>query len=79
MMCQYMWWLRRDGSVVSVSTSHKVGRGIAARPGYTKDNKNGTNCLPAWHAVRKGWSLAVQPDCLKGWVKCVELSMGTCI
>ena len=27
---------------------------------------NGTNCLPAWHAMRWGRSLAVQPDCLKG-------------
>ena len=26
---------------------------------YTKDHhKNGTNCLPAWHAMRKGWGLA---------------------
>ena len=42
-----------------------------SRPGHTKDHhKNGTNCLPAWHAMREGWSLAVQPDCLKGRVVC---------
>ena len=29
-----------------------------------------TNCLPAWHAMRKGWSLAVRPNCLKGRVAC---------
>ena len=33
-------------------------------------HKNGTNCLPAWHAMRYGRSLAVQPDCLKGRVVC---------
>ena len=41
------------------------------RPGRTKDHyKNGTNCLPAWHAMRLGRSLTVQPDCLKGRVVC---------
>ena len=35
-----------------------------------KYHKNGTNCLPAWHAMRKGRSLTVQPDCLKGRVVC---------
>ena len=30
-----------------------IGRGFAFRPGHTKDHhKNGTNCLPAWHALR---------------------------
>ena len=39
------------GLVISVSASHAVGRGFAPRPGHTKDlHKNGTNCLPAWHA-----------------------------
>ena len=33
-------------------------------------HKNGTNCLPAWHAMRYGRSLAVQPDSLKGQVVC---------
>ena len=34
------------GLVVSVSTSHTVGRGFASRPGQTKDHhKNGTECL----------------------------------
>ena len=59
------------GLVVSVSASHTAGRGFASRPDHTKDHhKNGTNCLPAWHAMRLGWSLAVQPDCLKGLVVC---------
>ena len=51
----------RVGLVVSVSTSHTVGREFASRPGHTKHHhKNGTDCLPAWHAV--------QHDCLKGLV-----------
>ena len=61
----------RVGLVVSVSASHLVDCEFAFRSGHTKDHhKNGTNCLPAWHAVRYGWSLAVQPDCLKGRVVC---------
>ena len=62
--------------VVSMSTSHTVSRGFASRPGHTKNhNKNGTNCLPAWHpGVRVRVSLlAVQPDCGKGWVACGTL------
>ena len=44
---------RRDGLVVSVSVSQTIGRGFASRPGHTKDHhKNGTNCLPTWHAMR---------------------------
>ena len=40
------------GSVGSVSASRTVGREFASRPGHTKDHhKNGTNCLPAWHAM----------------------------
>ena len=43
----------RVGLVVSVSTSYTVGREFASRPGHNKDyHKNGTNCLPAWHAMR---------------------------
>ena len=43
----------RVGSVGSVSASRTVGREFASWPGHTKDNhKNGTNCLPAWHAMR---------------------------
>ena len=43
----------RVGSVGSVSASCTVGREFASRPGHTKDDhKNGTNCLPAWHAMR---------------------------
>ena len=41
------------GSVGSISASHMVGREFASRPGHTKSHhKNGTNCLPAWHAMR---------------------------
>ena len=38
-----------------ISVSH-VRSGFASRPGHTKDHhKNGTNCLPAWHAgIRVG-------------------------
>ena len=40
------------GLVFSVSAPHTVGREFASRPGHTKDHhKNGTNCLPAWHAM----------------------------
>ena len=41
------------GLVVSVSAFHTLSRGFKSRPGHTKDHhKNGTNCLPAWHAMR---------------------------
>ena len=61
----------RVGLVVSVSASHIVGHEFASQQGHIKDqHENGTNCLPAWHAMRKGMSLAVQPDCLKGRVVC---------
>ena len=41
------------GLVVSVSASHTVSREFPSRPGHTKGlHKNGTNCLPAWHAMR---------------------------
>ena len=37
----------------SVSASHTVGHEFTSRPGHTKDHhENGTNCLPAWHAMR---------------------------
>ena len=43
----------RVGSVGSMSASHTVGREFASWSGHTKDHhKNGTNCLPAWHAMR---------------------------
>ena len=49
----------------------ELGHGLASRPGLTKDHhKNGTNCLPVWHACFRGWSLTVQPDCLIGRVVC---------
>ena len=61
----------RVGLVVSVSASRTVSREIASRPGNNKDHhNNGTNCLPAWHAMRLGRSLTVQPDCIKGRVVC---------
>ena len=63
--------LCRAGLVVSVSASHMVGRGFASQRVHTKHHhKNGTNCLLAQHAMGKHWSLAVQPDCLKGRVVC---------
>ena len=44
----------RDGLAVSVSASHTVGRGFASRLSHTeKQNKNGTNCLPAWNAFAR--------------------------
>ena len=43
----------RVGLVVSVSASHTVDHEFTSRPGHTKDHhKNGTDCLPAWHAMR---------------------------
>ena len=46
----FMSKLRQDGSVVIVFASHRVGH---TQPGHTKDHhKNGTNYLPAWHAMR---------------------------
>ena len=69
-MASKSYWL-------SVSASHTVDRESASRPGHTKDHhKNGTNCLPAWHAMRLGRSLAVQPDCLKGRVVCGTVEWG---
>ena len=38
----------RVGLVVSVSAS----REFVSWSGHTKDHKNGTSCLPAWHAMR---------------------------
>ena len=41
-----------QGLVVSLSASHTVDHEFASRPGHTKDHhKNGTNHLPAWHAM----------------------------
>ena len=43
----------RVGLVVGASASHTVGREFAPRPGHTKDHhENGTDCLPAWYAMR---------------------------
>ena len=47
---------------VGVSASHKVSHGFASRPGhtYTKDHhKNGTDCRPAWHAMRLGLEFSI--------------------
>ena len=42
---------RRIDLVVNVSASHAVGHRFVSQPGHTKDHhKNGTNCLPVWHA-----------------------------
>ena len=47
-----MYKLCRVGLMVSVSASHTVGHEFASRPGHTKDHhKNGTDCLPVWHAM----------------------------
>ena len=48
--------LRRVNLVVSVSASQVESRGFAPQMGHTKDHhKNGTNCLPVWHAcIRVG-------------------------
>ena len=59
------------GLVVSVSTSHAVGRGFALRPGHTKDHyKNATNCFPAWHADVRVGVCQCSTDCLNGWIVC---------
>ena len=42
----------RVGLVVSASSYHTVGREFASQSDHTKDHRNGTNCIPAWHAVR---------------------------
>ena len=47
-----MYTLCRVDLVVSVSASHTITCEFTFRPGHTKDHhKNGTNCLPAWHAM----------------------------
>ena len=57
------------GFVVIVPTSHALV--FAPRPGHTKDHhKNGTNCLPAWHACirvgRLSKRLGSMWNCLRG-------------
>ena len=43
------------GLVVSMSASHAVGCRFAPWLGDTKDHKNVTNCITAWHAgIRVG-------------------------
>ena len=40
-------------SMISVSASHMVVHRLAPRPVHTKDHhKNGTDCLPAYQAMR---------------------------
>ena len=57
-----------------MSASHTVVCEFASRPGHTKDcHTNGTNCLPAWHAMHKGRSLTAQPNCPKGRVVCTTV------
>ena len=61
----------RDGLVVSVSASHTVGRVFAFPPGHTEDHHKMVQCASLhMHAMHKGRSLTMQPDCLKGRVVC---------
>ena len=63
----------RVGLLVRVSASHVLGPWFAPWPGHTKDlHKNGTNCLPAWHAcVWVGvWQCSPTVLKLKGLVVC---------
>ena len=57
--------------------STKCGRGrrtnsarISHPPPFRRVTKNGTDCLPVWHAMHLGWSLTVQPNRPKGRVVC---------
>ena len=45
-----------DSLVVSISASHAVGLGFTPQQGHAKNHhKNGTNCVPAFHAcIRVG-------------------------
>ena len=57
------------GLVVSMSASHTVGRGFVSRSVIPKTIiKIIRTASLHRHAIRYGWSLAVQPDCLKGRV-----------
>ena len=49
-----------SGLVVRVSALRLGGRGFDPRPGHTKDYKNGTQCLPAWHSASR-FGLGVSP------------------
>jgi len=67
-----------------VSALRLGGRGFDPRPGHTKDYKNGTHCLPAWHSASgvgiggldhhmiPERSTAAAHRSLRGWVKCGE-------
>ena len=56
--------------VVSLPAFYAVSR--CSR--HTEDyHKNGTSCLSAWHAGVRVESVAVQSDCVKGWVVCGNL------
>ena len=59
----------RDGLVVSVTTSHAVGCGFAARSGHTQDH-DGIRTAPFFARRLYGRSLTVQPDCPRGRVVC---------
>ena len=52
--------------LVSVFVSHTVGRGFASWPGHTKNHHKMVQMPPCIARIRPGWSLTVQPDCLKG-------------
>ena len=61
----------RCALVVRVSASSAACHGFAPRPSHTKNhNKNGTNCLHAWHTgVRVGvWQCSL--NVFKGLVVC---------
>ena len=63
----YIHTSHQFGLVVSVSASHAVGCEFVPLLGHDKDHhKNGidTPCLARWN---KGYNLAVQPNCIKGW------------
>ena len=39
----------------TVPALRSEGREFDPRPSHTKDYKNGTRCLPAWHWAIRGW------------------------
>ena len=66
-----MFGVSSDRSVLACPPLTRLAPGFVSWLGHTKvHHKNSTNCLPAWHAMRSGWSLEVQPDCLKCRVVC---------
>ena len=64
------WFHRRSTKCGRERRRRTNSARISHPPPFRRVTKNGTNCLPAWHTMRNGRSLAVQPNCLKGWVVC---------